>query len=72
VRAGVRPREVWADNDNRRAAIYSETNRHEELVLAAAAAGKHLFVEEASGMGTADARRMARAIERAGVFPDGV
>jgi predicted dehydrogenase len=59
---------VWSDGEIAGAIICSETNRHEALVLAAAAAKKHLFVEKPLGMGAEDAYRMADAIERAGVF----
>ncbi len=48
--------------------VCSETNRHEQLVLAAAEAKKHLFVEKPLGFAAADAWRMARAIEAAGVL----
>ena len=48
--------------------ICSETNLHEELVLPAAAARKHLFVEKPLGIGADDAHRMAQAIEAAGVL----
>ena len=37
-------------------------------MLAAAAAGKHMFVEKPLGMGAVDAYRMAEAIEKAGVL----
>jgi 1,5-anhydro-D-fructose reductase (1,5-anhydro-D-mannitol-forming) len=47
--------------------ICSETNRHKDLVLAAARAKKHMFVEKPLGMGSKDAFAMARAIEKAGV-----
>jgi predicted dehydrogenase len=45
--------------------VCSETNIHEELVLAAVKAKKHLFVEKPLGMGVKDSYRMARAIEKA-------
>ena len=48
--------------------ICSETNRHEQFVLPAAAAKKHMFVEKPLGFAAADAWRMARAIEEAGVL----
>lgn len=48
--------------------VCSETNRHEELVMPAAAARKHLFVEKPLGIGASDARRMAKVIEEAGVL----
>ena len=48
--------------------ICSETNRHEELVRRAVAAGKAVFVEKPLGMGGRDAFAMAEAIEAAGVI----
>jgi predicted dehydrogenase len=60
--------EIWADPAVVGAIICSETNRHEPLVLAGAAAGKHLFVEKPLGMGADDAYAMAGAIEQAGVL----
>lgn len=59
---------IWSDPEVEAVIICSETNRHEPLVLAAAEARKHLFVEKPLGMGAADADRMARAIEQAGVL----
>jgi predicted dehydrogenase len=59
---------IWADPAVEAAIICSETNRHQDLALAAAAAGKHLFVEKPLGMGAQDAYRMADAIEQAGVL----
>lgn len=60
--------EVWFDPQVTAAIICSETNRHEPLVLAAAAAKKHLFVEKPLGLGSQDAYCMADAVERAGVL----
>jgi len=48
--------------------VCSETNRHAQIVLPAAAAGKHLFVEKPLGFGAEDAYQMADAIEEAGVL----
>jgi len=59
---------IWTDAAIPAVVICSETNRHEPLVLAAAAAGKHMFVEKPLGMAAADANAMAGAIERAGVL----
>lgn len=59
---------IWSDSSVDAVLICSETNRHEELVLAAAGAGKHMFVEKPLGIGGADAYRMATAIEQAGVL----
>jgi predicted dehydrogenase len=50
------------------AVVCTETNRHEEVVLPLAAAGKHLFVEKPLGIRAADAYAMADAIEEAGVL----
>ncbi len=59
---------IWADGDIRAAVICAETDRHEGLVLPAAEAGKHLFVEKPLGFAAADAQRMAAAIDKAGVL----
>jgi predicted dehydrogenase len=59
---------IWCDKQVAGAVICSETNRHEPLVLAAAQAGKALFVEKPLGLGAEDAYRMADAIARAGVI----
>ena len=48
--------------------ICSETNRHQELVVAAAKAKKHMFVEKPLGMGAKDSYAMAKAITKAGVL----
>jgi len=60
--------QIWNDPEIAAVVICSETNRHEPLVRAAAAARKHMFVEKPLGMGAADAYSMAEAIEKAGVF----
>ena len=60
--------QIWNDPEIKAVIICSETNRHEPLALAAAAAGKHLFVEKPLGMGAKDAQVMADAIEKAGVL----
>jgi predicted dehydrogenase len=59
--------DVWSDPEIEGVVICSETNRHEPLVLAAAAAKKHLFVEKPLGLGAEDAYKMADAIEQAGI-----
>ena len=48
--------------------VCTETNLHEQVVLPLAAAKKHLFVEKPLGFASADAFRMAAAIEAAGVI----
>ena len=62
------PAAIWEDRSIAAVVVCSETDRHEPLVTAAAAAGKHLFVEKPLGLGHADATRMADAIEAAGVI----
>lgn len=59
---------ILADGDVPALVVCSETNRHAELVLPAASARKHLFVEKPLGFAAADAWRMSRAIEAAGVL----
>ena len=61
-------RPIWRDKEVSAVVICSETNRHRELVRAACASGKHLFVEKPLGMGATDAYAMATAIEKAGVL----
>jgi len=58
---------VLADGEVDAVIICSETNRHEDLVMKAAAAGKHMFVEKPLGFAAADAFRMADAITKARV-----
>lgn len=60
--------DIWADPTIAGVVICSETDRHEPLVLAAAAARKHMFVEKPLGMAAADAYRMAAAIRQAGLL----
>ena len=60
--------EIWNDAEIRSVLICSETNRHEELVLAGARAGKNMFIEKPLGLGAVDSARMADAIQKAGVI----
>src|SRR4051812_13049406 len=53
---------ILADPEIGAVVICSETNRHHELVLAAADAKKNMFVEKPLGMGARDASEMADAI----------
>lgn len=59
---------IWKDKDIAAVVICSETDRHEELVLAGAKAKKHLFVEKPLGFGAKDSYSMAQAIDKAGVI----
>lgn len=47
--------------------VTCETNRHAEMVLAAAAAGKHILCQKPMALTLADCDRMADAVARAGV-----
>jgi len=61
-------RQVWADPEISAVVICSETNRHHDLVLAAAKAGKHMFVEKPLGINGKESVAMAEAIEKAKVL----
>jgi len=61
-------KEVWSDPEINAVVICSETNRHHELVLAAAKAGKHLFVEKPLGITAKASIEMAEAIEKANLL----
>jgi predicted dehydrogenase len=56
---------IWSDAEIKGVVICSETDRHKDLVLAAAAAGKNMFVEKPLGFTSADSQAMASAIEKA-------
>jgi predicted dehydrogenase len=59
--------DVVADPEVQGVVICSETDRHPELVAAAAKAKKHMFVEKPLGVTAEGSLRMASAIEEAGV-----
>ena len=59
---------IWQDDNIVATVVCSETDRHLDLVLAGAEAGKHLFVEKPLGLGADDAFQMAEAIEKADVM----
>lgn len=62
-----KPEEAYADPSIKAVIICSETNRHGELVIPAAAAKKHMFVEKPLGASGKESLAMAEAIEKAGV-----
>ena len=62
------PNEIWSDPEVAGVVICSETTRHHELVLAAAKAKKHMFVEKPLGSTAKESREMADAIEKAGLL----
>lgn len=57
--------QVWSDPEISAVVIFSETNRHHELVLAGAKAGKHMFAEKPLGINARESIAMAEALERA-------
>ena len=68
AKVAASPDEIWSDAEVKAVAIYSETDRHLDLVLAAAKAKKPMFVEKPLGLGAKDGYAMADAIEKAGVL----
>lgn len=59
---------IWKDPDIKAAIICSETNRHADLAIPAAKAGKHVFIEKPLGMGAEDSKAIADAVDQAGVI----
>jgi predicted dehydrogenase len=57
--------EIWSDPEIQAVVICSETNRHHDLILSAAKAGKHMFAEKPLGITAKESREMAHAIEGA-------
>lgn len=62
------PEKILLDPAIQAVVICSETDRHFDLVLRAAAAGKHMFVEKPLGFDAGQAQKMADAVEKAGVI----
>lgn len=60
--------QVWRDPEIKAVIICSETNRHHDLILAAARAGKHMFAEKPLGITARESAAMAQAIEKAGLL----
>jgi predicted dehydrogenase len=60
--------EIWSDREVAALVICSETNRHHDLVLAAAKAKQHMFVEKPLGITAKESAEMAAAIEQAGLI----
>lgn len=60
-------RELLARDDIDAVDICTPNNSHHEIVLAAAAAGKHIYCEKPLAMNVAEAASMAKAVEAAGV-----
>ena len=60
-------REILARDDVDVVDICTPNNVHEEIVIAAAQAGKHIYCEKPLAMNVDEGRRMADAVETAGV-----
>jgi len=60
--------QIWSDPEVKGVVICSETNRHRDLVLAAAAAGKNIYAEKPLGITAAESDEMADAIIKANVL----
>ena len=60
-------RELLARSDVDLVDVATPNNAHEEIVLAAAAAGKHIYCEKPLALNVAQARRMTAAVQRADV-----
>ena len=56
---------IWSDPEVQAVVICSETDRHRDLVAAAARAKKHMFVEKPLGITARESEVMAGAIEQA-------
>lgn len=61
-------KEIWEDPEITAVVICSETNQHHDLVLAAAHAKKHMFVEKPLGITAKESFAMADAIEKANLL----
>lgn len=60
-------KQIWRDKNVTAVVICSETDRHLELVQAAAKAKKDMFVEKPLGISARDSYKMAAAVKKAGV-----
>jgi predicted dehydrogenase len=65
--AAADPARVWADPEIDAVWICTRHDTHASLAAAAAAAGKHVFVEKPLALTLADCDRAVAAVERAGV-----
>jgi predicted dehydrogenase len=61
-------RDIWSDPEITAVVICSETNRHHDLILAAAKARKHMFAEKPLGITAKESNEMAAAIDKAGLL----
>ena len=59
--------ELLARDDIDAVDICTPNNVHEEIVIAAAQAGKHIYCEKPLAMNSAEAQRMTQAVDEAGI-----
>lgn len=60
-----KPDAIFSDPEVTGVVICSETNRHRELILGAAAAGKHIYAEKPLGVNGRESQEMADAVTAA-------
>jgi predicted dehydrogenase len=60
--------QILGDAEVKGVVICSETNRHRDLILRSAAAGKHIYAEKPLGSTAAESAEMADAISKSGVL----
>lgn len=61
-------KEIWSDPEVTAVVICSETNRHRDLIFAAAEAKKNMFAEKPLGITAKESNAMAEAIEKANLL----
>jgi len=61
-------KEIWSDPEVTAIVVCSETDRHHDLVMEAAQAKKHMFVEKPLGITAKESFAMAAAIEKASLL----
>lgn len=58
---------IWADSSIEGVQVTTATSRHTQVLLAAAAAGKHIFTEKVLALTNEEARQVAQAVKKAEV-----
>lgn len=58
---------IWADPSIEGVQVTTATSRHTQVLLAAAAAGKHIFTEKVLALTNEEAQQVAQAVKKAGV-----
>jgi predicted dehydrogenase len=57
--------DIWTDPEITAVIVFSETDRHKDLVMAAAKSGKHIFAEKPLSASGSESAAMAEALEKA-------